>query len=84
MIGSVLCLLVSAYQLVVFAYVILSFVPQPPAGLVPVVRVVNGLVDPLLQPLRRVMPSAPIGNVRIDLSIIVLFIGIIIVSSVVC
>lgn len=84
MISTILCLLVSIYQLVVFAYVILSFVPEPPGGLLPLLRVVNGLVDPILVPLRRVLPSLPLGNVRLDLGIIVLFIVVIIVRGVVC
>ena len=80
----ILCLLVTAYQLVVLAYVILSFVPEPPSGLLPVVRVVNGLVDPIVRPLRGIIPSVPLGGARLDLTIIVLFILLIILQEVVC
>lgn len=80
----VLCLLVTAYQLVVLAYVILTFVPEPPSGLMPAVRGVNALVDPIVRPLRGVIPSVPLGGARLDLTIIVVFIILIILQEVVC
>lgn len=84
MIGQLLCLVVSAYQLVVFAYIILTFVPEPPGALEPLVRGVNAAVAPVLVPLRRVMPSAGVGRVRFDLAIIVVLIGLVILRAVVC
>ena len=41
-------------------------------------------VDPLLRPLRAVIPSVPIGGIRLDLSPLVLIIGIGIVLRSVC
>lgn len=84
MMGDVLCLLVSLYQLVVFAYIILSFVPEPPVALDPVIRSVNAAVNPVLVPLRRVLPSPGMGRMRFDLGIIVILIALIILQSVVC
>lgn len=83
-IRELLCLAVGAYQLVVFAYIILSWVPEPPVALDPVVRGVNALVSPLVVPLRRLLPSAGVGGVRFDLSIIVVLIGLVILRAIVC
>lgn len=80
----ILCLLVQVYTLVVLAYVIFTFVPAPPSGLVPVVRAVNGLVDPVVRPLRRIIPSVPLGGARLDLTVILLFVVLFILREVVC
>lgn len=80
----VVCLLIQLYTFVLLAYVILSYVPRPPEPIMPAVRAVRGLVDPLLVPLRRVIPSLPLGGVRLDLSILVLFLGAQLLAAVVC
>jgi YggT family protein len=67
--------LLNIYIFVLLAHVIFSWVPRPPEPLMPFVVGVRRLVEPLLTPLRRVIPSVPIGGVRLDLSIIVLFIA---------
>lgn len=41
-------------------------------------------IDPVLAPIRRVMPPVRIGNAGLDLSPLVLFIGIVIVQNIVC
>lgn len=81
---GILCLLTQVYRLVLFAYIILQFVPRPPEPIQPLVDGIRMLVDPLLRPLRNVIPSVPIGAVRLDLSILVLFIGTGIIGAVVC
>jgi YggT family protein len=58
--------LIDAYSLVVFAAVILSWVNLSPDN--PFVRVVTTLTEPVLNPIRRVMPD--LGG--IDLSPMVL------------
>ena len=71
-----------AYRLVLIAYVIIAWVPRMPEPLQPAARVVRGLVDPVLAPLRRVMPPLRIGGVGLDLSILVLFFGVSILDAV--
>lgn len=61
------------YSYVLLAYVIFSWVPRPPEALVPVVLGVRRLVDPVLAPIRRVLPPVRLGSVALDLSILVLF-----------
>jgi YggT family protein len=70
---TVVCNLVSVYLLVLFARAILSFFPiGPDSGLAGVQRALMMLTEPLLAPLRRVIP--PLGI--FDMSFLVLFIGI--------
>jgi YggT family protein len=67
--------LVFLYTLVMLAYVIFSWVPRPPEPLLPIRHGSAAVVDPLLRPLRRVIPALRIGGIALDLSIIVLFIA---------
>lgn len=81
---EVICWLLQAYLLVLFAYVIFSWVPRPPEPLLPVVRVVGAMVDPLVRPLRRIIPPVNIGGVSLSLGIIVLFFAVILLREAVC
>lgn len=72
---SVLISALNIYVFVLLAHVIFSWVPRPPEPLRPVRAGVAALVDPLLRPLRRVIPPLRLGGIALDLSIIVLFIG---------
>lgn len=74
--------LLGAYQLVLLAYVIFAWVPRPPEPLMPVVRVIRKLVDPLLDPLRRMIPPVRLGGVGLDLSILVLFFAVAILQGI--
>ncbi len=65
-----LLLLLDLYSLVVFAAVILSWLNLSPDN--PLVRVVTALTEPVLGPIRKVMPD--LGG--IDLSPMVLLLGI--------
>ncbi len=84
MTGGLLCLLLQVYWFVLLAHVIFSWVPRPPEPLLPFVRGVSRLVEPLAAPLRRVIPPLRLGGVGLDLSILVLFFGLLIVRSLVC
>jgi len=64
------------YTYVLIMYVIFSWVPRPPDALRPFVIGVARLVEPLAAPLRRSIPPLRLGMVALDLSIIVLFIGV--------
>jgi YggT family protein len=63
------------YIIVMFAYVIFSWVPRPPEPLVPIRLGSAALVDPVVRPLRGVIPPLRLGGIALDLSIIVVFIG---------
>ncbi len=74
--------LLGAYRLVLIAYVIIAWVPRMPEPLQPVARVIRKVVDPVLAPLRRVMPPLRIGGAALDLSILVLFFAVSILEAV--
>ncbi len=63
------------YTLVMLAYVIFSWVPRPPEPLVPIRLGSAALVEPVLRPLRGVIPPLRFGGIALDLSIIIVFIG---------
>jgi YggT family protein len=81
---EVLCLLLQIYWFVLLLHVIFSWVPRPPEPIVPFVLGVRRLVEPVAAPLRRVIPPLRLGGVALDLSILVLFFGVIILRSIVC
>lgn len=70
------------YTLVLLAYVIFSWVPRPPEPLVPIRLGSAAMVDPVLRPLRGIIPPLRLGGIALDLSIIVVFIGVRILQGV--
>lgn len=83
MIG-VICWLLFAYSLVLIAHVIFSWVPRPPDPLRPVVVGVRALTEPLLAPLRRVIPPVRLGGAALDLSILIVFFILILLRGTIC
>lgn len=73
---EILCLAVRLYYLILLLRIILSWVPSLPAPLEPLARFLRGVTDPVLIPLRRVIPPVRIGPGALDLSPLVLFFGI--------
>ncbi len=65
--------LLQVYIYILIAYVIASYVPRPPEPMVPVIRVIRSLVDPILTPMRARIPPLQIGGVGLDVSILILF-----------
>ncbi len=83
-IGTVICQLLLLYLLVLIGRIILSWVPSPPEPLLPVVRLLAKLTDPVLLPLRNVLPPVRIGAAALDLSPLVVYFGISILRGVLC
>jgi YggT family protein len=75
-------LLLQIYLVVLLAHVIFSWVPRPPEPIMPFVLGVRRLVEPVAAPIRRVIPPLRLGNVGLDLSIIILFIAVRILMAV--
>ncbi|MCG5056175.1 MAG: YggT family protein [Myxococcales bacterium] len=61
--------LIDVYSLVIFAAVVLSWFRLPPES--PLVRIVSALTEPVLRPLRRVVPNVA----GLDLSPMVVLLG---------
>ena len=60
--ARIVCLLLQLYYVVLIVRIVFAWVPSPPAPLLPVARAVAALTDPLLVPLRRVIPTARVGG----------------------
>ncbi|MGH9247493.1 MAG: YggT family protein [Acidimicrobiales bacterium] len=71
---EIVCLALRAYLLIVFARVILSWFPiTPGSAMAGVHDFLRKLTDPVLEPLRRVIPPLGGGGMAIDLSPIIVF-----------
>lgn len=81
---DVLCIVLMAALVVLILYVVFSWVPRPPEPILPIVRLVNRIVTPVLEPIRRIMPPLRFGGVGLDLSVLVVFIVISILQGLVC
>jgi YggT family protein len=82
---SVLCFLIQAYSIVVFARIVLEWIPVSYDH--PVARaraVLRAATEPVLRPLRVLLPPVRLGGMGLDLSPLVLLIGLGILSAVVC
>lgn len=81
---GLLCFAIDIYWLILLLHVIFSWVPRPPEPIQPLVRGVHRMVEPVVAPIRRRIRPVRIGGVGLDLSILVLFFGIILLRSVIC
>lgn len=84
---SLIADLLDLFLLVLFVYCILSLVIayahiSYDSPVIKVQRVLTRIVDPVLRPVRRIIPPAQIGGVGIDLSVLVLFLVIDVVINV--
>jgi YggT family protein len=75
-VGATLCLLLNVYLFILIGRIILSWVPSPPEPLLPVIRFLSAVTDPILTPLRNILPPLRIGMAALDLSPLVVFFGI--------
>ena len=81
----IVCSLIQLYTLVVFARILLEWVRVP--GEHPVGKVRSALatiVDPVLIPLRKIIPPVRMGAAALDLSPLVLLVGLSILSRAIC
>lgn len=74
----VIALVLNLFLLVLFAYCILSLVIayariSYDSPVIKVQRVLTAIVEPVLRPIRRIIPTAQVGGVGLDLSVLVLF-----------
>jgi YggT family protein len=72
---EILCLLLGIYWIILFARIILSWFPPPRSGpLRAIVGILYDLTDPVMRPLRNLIPPIRAGMMAIDLSPIIIFI----------
>jgi len=72
----IVCLLLTLYWFVLFARIISTWFPAPrsPMGR-RVIEVLHDLTEPILSPLRRLIPPVRMGMAALDLSPIIVFIA---------
>jgi YggT family protein len=71
----VICILLPLYWFVLFARILSSWFPPPRSGFGrTLIEVLYDVTEPVLRPLRNMLPPVRIGMVGLDLSPIVLFI----------
>lgn len=82
---ALICTLLGLYWFAVLIWVILSWVRVPsshPLGRITVF--LDRIIYPLILPLRRVIPPVRMGGAALDLSPIVLLVGISLIRRVIC
>jgi YggT family protein len=82
--STIVCGILTIFWITLLIRVILSWVPALPQPLRPVANFVRSVTDPLIVPLRGILPPVQIGAVALDLSIILLFLVVRIVQSILC
>ena len=83
--ASILCSLLGIYLVVVFVRIVLSWFPIDPDGPVATFHgLLHLLTEPVLGPLRRTLPAVRLGAVALDLSPIIVIIGIQVARGFLC
>jgi len=80
-----ICQLLLAYLIVIFARIICSWFPiQPESTLASIYAFLHTVTEPVLGPLRRVIPPMGMGGMGLDLSPLIVIFAITILRSVIC
>ena len=79
------CWALSLYLVFVFARILLSWFPLDPSGaMATVAGFLFTVTDPVLGPLRRAIPPVRLGAAALDLSPLIVILGIFILRGIVC
>lgn len=82
---GILCWLIQAYALVVFARIVFEWIPVSYEHPLARVRaVLRALTEPALRPLRAIIPTIRMGDVGLDLSPLVLVLGLSLLAGAIC
>jgi YggT family protein len=84
--GQVLCTLSTLYFFAILARILLSWFPISPGGLAAsVFSFLYAITEPVLGPIRRVLPPVAMGGMGLDLSpIIVIFVLQLVIGPLLC
>ena len=73
---DIICLLITLYVVVIVVRIVLTWFPlDPDGGMATVAGFLFIITDPVLAPLRRALPPVRLGSVALDLSPIIVLIG---------
>jgi YggT family protein len=82
---DIICILLTVYWVILIARVLASFFPVPPSGPIrSVMSLVYTLTEPVLRPLRGLIPPVRMGAVGFDLSPIIVFVALGILQRAIC
>jgi len=84
-VSVIICRLIQIYSLVLIARILLEWIQVSPDH--PVARarrVLRAVTDPVLTPVRRLLPPVRAGGVGIDLSPMVVIVALWIIASIIC
>lgn len=77
-----LCTLLNIYLIAIFARIILSWFPvSPGSALAQVFSLLYTITEPVLGPIRRVIPPIGMGGMGMDLSPIIVIIGVRVIAG---
>jgi YggT family protein len=82
---ALICQLLQLYIVLLFARVILSWFPiGPGSAMASVYRFLLTVTEPVLGPVRRAIPPVGVGGMGLDLSPIIVLIGVQVVRNLIC
>lgn len=82
---ALVCVALQIYLLIVLVRIVMSWFPLQPGGAAEqVAGALMRVTEPVLRPMRQVIPSIPVGGMRLDLSPLVLILGINILQGFIC
>ncbi|MGA2803634.1 MAG: YggT family protein [Acidimicrobiales bacterium] len=72
----------NVFLFVLLIRVVLSYIPAPPgSALLPVIRFFEAVTEPVLRPVRRIVPPLRVGGSAVDLSPIIVWFAILIIRG---
>jgi YggT family protein len=81
----IVCRLIQAYIIILFARIIISWFPiSPGGGMSTVYGFLYSLTEPVLGPIRRVIPPIGMGGMGLDLSPMIVTFGLLFLSGAIC
>ena len=85
MVTHIFCWALFVYWLILFAKILLSWIPPSSSGSFRKVQgVLDDLTEPVLRPVRGLLPPMRMGMMALDLSPILVFVVIVILRSAIC
>lgn len=81
---DLICWLLNAFLIVIFVRIVLSWFPATGGLLDQVQRIVFVATEWIMGPLRRVLPPVRLGAAALDLSPMVVILGVILLQGLVC
>lgn len=82
---GLICTLIQLYLIVLFARIVLSWFPIAPGGaMAQIFSFLYSVTEPVLGPIRRMIPPVGMGGMGLDLSPIIVIFGIYILQAALC